>query len=104
MVDIILGLIAAFTLGAFCGGAGALAFGYKKQIEVLTNLVQYGRPTTPKARVYDPGSSDPEVEATVILREREHDTLVKYLEGEGVSRKDSAEEAASMMRHLQGGT
>ncbi len=104
MVELILGAIAIFTLGAFCGGAGALAFGYKKQIEVLTNLVEYRRPTKPKASVYEPSSSDPEVEATIILREREHDTLVKYLEGEGISRKDSADEAAAMMRHLQGGT
>jgi len=95
-------LIIVFTAGAFCGGTLAMVFGQRKQIEVMTNLIQYGRPTTPVARVFDPGTQ--EEQATVKLREREHDTLRSYLMNEGIAADKADEEAARMLRHASGST
>ena len=104
MVDLTLGAIIVFVAGCFVGGSLAMLLGQRKQIEIMTNLIQYGRPTTPTVGVYDPGPSDPEEQATIKLREREVDALQRYLESEGVDRDKALAEAGRLLRYADGGT
>lgn len=102
MADLIIGGVIVFMAGSFCGGALAMVFQQRAQIEVLKNIVQYGRPEPPKASVYYQGDPDPEVEATIKLREREHDALTTYLQEQGIDPKKASEEAGRMLRESMG--
>lgn len=66
--------------------------------DLVSNLLQYGRPAKPTATVYDPGPVDDETKAQVEMRSRAIDRLVSYLSEEGgVSEHRAREEAERMI-------